>query len=551
MKKVLLTILVIAVIGAGVAAYYMRRGGGEPTVNTLPITRGQIIDVVASTGTLQAVTTVQVGTQVSGTIEQLGADFNSIVHKGQVIARLDPSLLQAQVEQARANLVKSRADLDRNKVALDDANQKYTREKELAARNLVAQSDLDAAKVAVDSAQAQLQSSQATVSQAQASLNQAQVNLDHAVIASPIDGIVIQRSVDVGQTVAASLSSPTLFVIAADLTKMQVNATIDEADVGRIRPGQHVTFRVDAYPTDDFVGTVSQVRLQPVVVQNVTTYGTIIDVPNNDLKLKPGMTANLRVEIARRDDTLRVPNAALRFRPTPDIFAALNQPVPPEAMRTTARGGRGGRGGRTGGRSGATGPGGGAAMPAPPASAAPGGSAPATTPAGGAQAENGRRGGRGGGFDPAQMMDRFKAMTPDEQKQFVDRMKSRGQDVSAFEALMAKAAPAAKPGAAKGAAADTIDALFAPLQTVETSGTAWLYMDKQIKPVRLRLGITDGTNTEVIGNEVQADMEAVTSVTLPSTSRVSAAGGAGNPLIPQGGRRGGPPGGFGGGRGGR
>ncbi len=554
MKKVLLTIVVIAVIGAGVAAYYMRRGGGEPTVNTLPITRGQIIDVVASTGTLQAVTTVQVGTQVSGTIEELGADFNSIVHKGQVIARLDPSLLQAQVEQSRANLVKSRADLEHNKVALDDAQQKYTREKELASRNLVAQSDLDAAKVAVDSAQAQLQSSQASVSQAQASLNQSQVNLDHAVITSPINGIVIQRSVDVGQTVAASLSSPTLFIIAADLTKMQVNATIDEADVGRIRPGQHVTFRVDAYPTDDFIGTVSQVRLQPVVVQNVTTYGTIIDVPNDDLKLKPGMTANLRVEIARRDDTLRVPNAALRFRPTPDIFAALNQPVPPEAMRNTARSGRGGRGGR-GGRNGA-GPGGGsaapagaAASPAPGTSASPvppvaGGSA-AGAPAGGTRAENG---GRGGGFDPAQMMDRFKAMTPDQQKQFIDRMKGRGQDVTAFEALMA---PAAKPAAPKGAGAQTIDALFAPLQTVETSGTVWLYMDKQIKPVRLRLGITDGTNTEVIGSEVQPDMEAVTSVTLPAASRVSASGGAGNPLIPQGGRRGGPPGGFGGGRGGR
>src|SRR5207237_1953704 len=187
-----------------------------------------------------------------------------------------------------------------------------------------------------------LSSSPATAVQARANLSQAQVNLDHSVITAPIDGIIVQRSVDVGQTVAASMQAPTLFIIAADLTKMQVNANIDEADIGRIRPNQAVTFRVDAYPGEEFQGAVSQVRLQPVVVQNVTTYGTIINVPNVELKLKPGMTANLRVQIARRADALRVPNAALRFRPVNEIFAALNQPIPPEAQA----GGRGGRGRR-------------------------------------------------------------------------------------------------------------------------------------------------------------------------------------------------------------
>ena len=166
---------------------------------------------------------------------------------------------------------------------------------------------------------------QAAVTQSEASVNQSQVNRDHTIIVAPIDGIVTQRSVDVGQTVAASMSAPTLFVIAADLTEMQVNANIDEADVGRIRPGQHVTFRVDAYPTDNFVGTVTQIRLQPVVVQNVTTYGTVITVPNRELKLKPGMTANVKIEIAKRTNALRIPNAALRFRPTSEVFAALNQ----------------------------------------------------------------------------------------------------------------------------------------------------------------------------------------------------------------------------------
>jgi multidrug efflux pump subunit AcrA (membrane-fusion protein) len=220
-----------------------------------------------------------------------------------------------------------------------------------SAKQLLPPSDLDAAKIAVDTAEASLASQQATVAQTQAAINQSQatvnqnqVNLDHTIIEAPIDGIIIQRSVDVGQTVAASMQAPTLFIIAADLTKMQVNANIDEADVGRIRPGQHVTFKVDAYPTDTFEGTVSQIRLQPVVVQNVTTYGTVIDVPNAQLKLKPGMTANVKVEIAKKSDALRVPNAALRFRPSTDVFAALNQPVPPEALSTGGRGGRAGQG---------------------------------------------------------------------------------------------------------------------------------------------------------------------------------------------------------------
>src|SRR3954470_54947 len=352
MKRAIIVLVIIAAVGAGAGAYYMRRNSGEVQVHTSPISRGEIIDTVGSTGTLQAVTTVQVGSQVSGNISWLGADFNSIVKQGQVIARLDPSLFQAQMDQSKANLLKAqadvaraKADVDRNKVALVDAQQKYVRAKDLAAKQLVTAQDLDSAKIAVDTAESALQSSmaaqnsaQASVVQAQASLSQAQVNLDHCTIATPIDGIVIQRSVDVGQTVAASMQAPTLFIIAADLTKMQVNANIDEADVGRIRPEQNVTFRVDAYPGEEFQGTVAQIRLQPVVVQNVTTYATIINVPNPGLKLKPGMTANLRVQIARRPDVLRVPNAALRFRPSNEMFEALHQPVPAEAQ-----GGRGGR----------------------------------------------------------------------------------------------------------------------------------------------------------------------------------------------------------------
>jgi HlyD family secretion protein len=595
-KKAVIGLLIVAAIGAGAGAYYKYRGGPEVQVQTTPISRGEIIDSVGASGTLQAVTTVQVGSQVSGNISWLGADFNSIVKKDQVIARLDASLFDAQLQQTNANLSQSRAnlskaqsDLERTKVQLTDAQQKFARAKELAERQLLPQSELDAAKVAVDTAQAGLQSQQATVTQAQAavsqsqaSVHQAEVNMQHTVITAPIDGIVTQRSVDVGQTVAASMQAPTLFVIAADLTKMQVNANIDEADVGRIRPGQHVTFRVDAYPTETFDGTVVQIRLQPVVQQNVTTYGTVIDVPNLQLKLKPGMTANVKVEIAKRADALRIPNTALRFRPTPELFASLNQAVPPEAQNAGGSRGRGGNRGAGPGPSGgpATGSGQAAGNAGSAPAATSGSPAPAqsTSASANSQAPVGFRGGRGGtggegrtsgegqgggggrgfgggggrNFDPAQMMERFKGMSPDEQQQFIVRMKERGRDTSAFEAALKASKPAAKPGGAKGnatASAQTIDALFAPLPTVETRGRAWLFMNHELKPVNLRLGISDGTNTELLSTELQQGMEVVNGVTGLGSNRAQPNfGNQGNPLLPGGGRG---PGGFGGGGGGR
>jgi HlyD family secretion protein len=572
MKRALIGLLIVLAIGAGAGAYYIRRGGPEIAVTTAPISRGDIVDTVGATGTLQAVNTVQVGSQVSGNIEWLGADFNSIVKKGQVIARLDPSLIAAQLEQARANLAQARAnltkaqsDLDRTRVQLVDAQQKYTRAKELSARSLLPQSELDAAKIAVDTAQANVASQQATVAQtqagvtqSQASVNQNQVNVAHTVIEAPIDGIVTQRSVEVGQTVAASMQAPTLFVIAADLTKMQVNANIDEADVGRIRPGQHVRFTVDAYPTDTFDGTVSQVRLQPVVVQNVTTYGTVIDVPNPQLKLKPGMTANVKVEIAKRTDVLRVPNPALRFRPTPEVFAALNQEVPPEAQPGGGRGTRGSGQGRGGAAGSAAVPSGGPAAPAPsgtPAATAPSstaapradmtarggrGGAPSGQAADGSAAQGGERRGGGRGFDPARMMERFKGMTPDEQQQFIARLKDRGQDTSAFEQAATKPAPAGGAAAVRQkygtpAPAQTIDALFAPLPVVETRGRAWVFMNRQMKPVNLRLGVSDGTNTELLSGELQQNQEVVTGVTGVGTTRAVPTGSSnGNPLMPGG-----------------
>jgi HlyD family secretion protein len=328
--------------------FFLWRGRDEDVrYATAAVDRGDVVEVVGATGAVQAVTTVQVGSQVSGTIQSLSADFNSTVKKGQVLARLDPSLFQARVEQARANLISARANLDRSQAMVEDTRQKYARAKELAAQQLLPESDLETARSNQDAAAAQVKASEAAVSQAVAGLNQAQVDMAHTVIASPIDGVVIARNVDVGQTVAASLQAPVLFVIAQDLRQLQVNASIDEADVGRVKDGQEVDFRVDAYPDQTFPGRVQQVRLQPTTVQNVVTYNAIIGVDNPQQRLMPGMTATVSVVVRKADDVLRIPAAALRFRP--EGFDPSQRQRQGQDNGTAAAAGPGNRPERTGG----------------------------------------------------------------------------------------------------------------------------------------------------------------------------------------------------------
>jgi len=327
MKRRLIVISVLATLAAGAATTYDRLGAAQPMVTTDVVSRGSIVTVISATGTLEAVETVEVGTQVSGTVQAIGADFNSIVKKGQVLARLDPALIQADVQRNRANVAAAEADIERVRVMLGDADTKLKRAQELSSRQLIPTSDLDAAVIARRSADAQVKSAVAQATQARATLRQSEVNLQKTVITAPIDGIVISRDVDVGQTVAASLQAPTLFTLAADLEQMQLNASIDESDLGSIREGQTVSFRVDAYPNQAFTGVVKQVRLNPSVVQNVVTYSAIVTARNPDLKLKPGMTASLSVEVSRRDDVLRVPSSALRFKPSGAVLEALGQKV--------------------------------------------------------------------------------------------------------------------------------------------------------------------------------------------------------------------------------
>lgn len=307
------------------------------------VERGDIVIQVACTGTLAAVTTVQVGTQVSGTVAELDVDFNSKVQKGQLLAKLDPELFKAQVQQAEASVRTAQASLNDDqasiasakanlvKAEVDVANlqRKLKIQKELWGEGLIPKDDLDTAQAnldasaaaqkaqqaQIDSADARLKADQQRLSQAQASLDQARVNLEHTIITSPIAGTIISRSVDRGQTVAASFSSPTLFTIGEDLTKMQVSTNIDEADVGKIKANMPATFTVDAYPGEVFQGVISQVRLAATTVQNVVTYNAMIDVANPQEKLKPGMTANVKILIDRAENALKIPNSALRFRP--------------------------------------------------------------------------------------------------------------------------------------------------------------------------------------------------------------------------------------------
>ncbi len=335
------TILVAIVIAIAVLAAFSFGHNDAPKYFTAKAETGDIHDVVEATGTINAVTTVQVGSQVSGTISKLNADFNTRVKKGQVVAIIDPSLFQgallqakADLANAQANAVSAQAQLEKARAAVEQTQADYQRTLALTSQGVMSPQQLDAAKAANDSAvaavnaaDAQVKQAQAQVAQKKAAVEVAQTNLDHTIITAPIDGTVIARNVDIGQTVAASLQAPVLFNIAQDLTKMQVYAATDESDVGNIKVGQPVTFKVDAFPKDTFRGVVSQVRMNATTVQNVVTYSTIIDFGNPDMKLFPGMTAYVTIPVANATGVLKVPNGALRFKPDlkPDQVKALYQ----------------------------------------------------------------------------------------------------------------------------------------------------------------------------------------------------------------------------------
>jgi HlyD family secretion protein len=329
MKRPVLWVVITMTLGAlaaGGLAYRRSHQAPDPRYLTAPVERGRLVARVTATGTLSALVTVQVGSQVSGRIAQINVDFNSPVKKGQVIAKIDSQLFLAAVEQARANVAAQTAQVAQARANSRNAELVRRRDRELIAKRLIAQADLDTAEAQADAAQASIAVQEGQLEQAKATLHQATVNLNYTTIVSPTDGVVISRNVDVGQTVAASLQAPTLFTIAEDLRQMQVDTNVAESDVGKLRTDMTATFSVDAFPSERFTGTVKQVRNAPQTVQNVVTYDAVIAVDNSALKLRPGMTANVTFVYAEKHDVVRVPNAALRFRPPSDIAPRAAKP---------------------------------------------------------------------------------------------------------------------------------------------------------------------------------------------------------------------------------
>jgi HlyD family secretion protein len=318
MKKRIGSILALLVIVAlGVGAWRWRSAHRPPDVQWKTVTASthRITGKVTASGTLSALVTVLVGTQVSGRISKLNADFNSKVTKGELVAKIDPQIFEATVAQAQANFLQAKASVVNSQAQAKNADLQLARVTSLRQQNLAAQQDLDTATATAEMAHANVDMQTASLAQATASLHQSQVNLSYTSIVSPIDGVVISRSVDVGQTVAASLSAPTLFTIAQDLTKMQVDTNVAEGDVGRLQVGMATYFTVDSFPGQRFRGKIRDIRNAATTVQNVVTYDAVIDVDNTDLRLRPGMTANVTVIYAERDNVLSIPNAALRYRP--------------------------------------------------------------------------------------------------------------------------------------------------------------------------------------------------------------------------------------------
>ena len=338
----LLGIAVVAILGGGAWWWTARKGeAADSAYRTATIERGDIRVAISATGTLSAISTVTVGSQISGQVTDVLVDYNSEVKKGEVLARIDPSTYEAQIEQGNAQIANAQASLKQAQATLANAELDYTRKADLGRQKLVAQSDVDLARAARDQARAQVNAAQASIRQQTASTQTTRVNLDRTVIRSPVDGVVLTRTIEPGQTVAASLQAPELFTIAEDLSKMKIELAVDEADIGQVKVGQAVSFTVDAFADRQFRGQVQQVRLSATTTSNVVTYPVVVSVDNSDGTLLPGLTVNAEIEVSKRSDVLKLANAALRFKPAEGSPLAALQAAGPGQGQGGQGGGRG------------------------------------------------------------------------------------------------------------------------------------------------------------------------------------------------------------------
>jgi HlyD family secretion protein len=328
LKKLIIALIIVVV--AALAIYFgfgnSSDQGPEIKYVTVPVEKGTLKAEINSTGTIKARVEVQVGSQVSGTIKKLYADFETVVKEGQLIALIDPDTYKAKVGQARANLLSAKANLAKSEVTLVDQLRTLRRKEELTKTSAISQQEFDTAQTNADAARAQVEASQATVAQMEANLEEAELNLKYTQIVAPVNGVVTARNMDVGQTLTASFQTPVLFRIAEDLTLMQVYTSVDEADIGRVKVGQKATFSVPAFPDEFFTASVTQIRNDPQIQQNVVTYNVILDVSNDDMKLRPGMTTNVQILLSEVRDAVMVPDQAFRFTPREETKKALDLP---------------------------------------------------------------------------------------------------------------------------------------------------------------------------------------------------------------------------------
>lgn len=499
LRRIATTLLTVLLLGGGSWYLYQRYATAEVTpveYQTQPAERTRIVSTVTASGTLSPVKTVQVGSQVSGRIVELLADFNSPVKKGDVIARIDPSLIKAEVTKTRASYKSAQAALLRAQADRDIAKLNYERAQRLADDRVAAAAEVDAALASYKVAKANVESAEASVAVARAAIEQSDTNLLYTTILSPIDGVVISRDVSVGQTVAASLSAPTLFTIAEDLRAMEVHTSVAESDVGALRPDMKVRFTVDAYPNERFVGTVTQIRNAPQTVQNVVTYDAVVRVDNDELKLRPGMTASVTFIVEDRRDALAVPNAALRFVPPDPKLAAQ--------VKSDAKPG-GGRRGR------------------PREADLAEGSDDAKARPGDGKASEGEA--------------RPEASAPD----------AKSDASKPEEGKAGEPAEARPDGDTKGAGRKRGE-WRQRMQKAATERTVWVLEGGQPRPLTVQIGISDSAMTEIAGGELTEGMQVIIGATGGEAPQKQAGS---SPLGGMGGMGGGGMGGRGGGGGGR
>ena len=578
MKKLIGFVVLLALAGGG-WWYYIKYGRPpeKATVNYASVSQGTILESVTSTGTLEPERRFDVGSQVSGTVKAIYADFNDIVKEGQLLAEIDPSLLQTQVEIRKAAIARQESDIENQKVQLEDQKKQLDRTRNLAEKGLQNTQQLEAAELAVKTRVAQIESAKKSLVQAQADLNQAEMNVSYTKIKAPADGVVVDRRVDVGQTVQASMTTPQFFVLAKPLENLRLTALVDEADIGRIRPGMEVRFTVEAYGQQNFTGYVQSVRLNASVSNNVVTYPVWISVPNNDLRLRPSMTASLKIILSTAENVIRVPNSATRFRPNAEIYKALGlePPAPGSGGRLggpnndDARNNNGG-GANRGNRQGTDGQN---------AQAGQGGNRqPGQNPQGGNRqpgsqnAQNAQGGGTGGNRQPgAQGTNRqgggqnaqgagrtpggsgfagrgnnpdFASMTPEQRQAMMERFARNGgtggrggggRGGNQGQAGRGQGAggrgqqPAPRPAPAAGASTK-IDDYWAAVVRTNTPGAVWTWNEaaKELKQHPVRLGVSDGTFSELISGDLKVGDQLVTGVILPASMRATTTG---NPLL--------------------